>query len=73
MAREVYLGDIIDYIIDREAFLDDLNRLRAISLIGIDTLSLSLPTLDIYLEFRPDCTTLSPSHSPVFSIVIDIL
>ena len=71
MAREVYLGDIIDYIIDREAFLDDLNRLRAISLIGIDTLS--LPTLDIYLEFRPDCTTLSPSHSPVFSIVIDIL
>lgn len=71
MAREVYLGDIIDFIIDREAFLDDLNRLRAISLIGIDTLS--LPTLDIYLEFRPDCTTLSPSHSPVFSIVIDIL
>ena len=71
MAREVYLGDIIDYIIDREAFLDDLNRLRAISLIGIDTLS--LPTLDIYLEFSPDCTTLSPSHSPVFSIVIDIL
>ena len=71
MAREVYLGDIIDYIIDREAFLDDLNRLRAISLIGIDTLS--LPTLDIYLEFRPDCTTLSPSHSPVFSIVIDML
>ena len=71
MAREVYLGDIIDYIIDREAFLDDLNRLRAISLIGIDTLS--LPTLDIYLEFRPDYTTLSPSHSPVFSIVIDIL
>ena len=54
MAREVYLGDIIDYIIDREAFLDDLNRLRAISLIGIDT----LPSPNIYLGFTPDYTTL---------------